>query len=84
MCNFLGAITLAGTYLIYSFVCLTTILYIFLLYPETKGKTLNRIAQELRKISLTTRICNNIKSLPVTKYLDWIIKFGDEASQIPI
>ncbi|XP_016842130.1 solute carrier family 2, facilitated glucose transporter member 10 [Nasonia vitripennis] len=75
------AMTLAGTYLFYSFMCLIAILYIFLIYPETKGKSLNRIAQELRKIPLATRICNNMRSLPTICHIEWIIKFGEKANQ---
>jgi hypothetical protein len=73
--------TLAGTYLFYSFMCLITIFYVFLIYPETKGKSLNRIAQELRKIPMTTRICNNMKSLPAISRIEWVIKFGEKINQ---
>ncbi|XP_058804639.1 solute carrier family 2, facilitated glucose transporter member 10-like [Phymastichus coffea] len=75
------AMTLAGTYLFYSFMCLIAILYVFLIYPETKGKSLNRIAQELRKIPLATRICNNMRSLPTICHIEWIINFGEKANQ---
>lgn len=73
--------TLAGTYLFYSFMCLIAIFYVFLVYPETKGKSLNRIAQELRKIPLVTRICNNMRSLPSIFHVEWVIKFGEKANQ---
>ncbi|XP_011497069.1 PREDICTED: solute carrier family 2, facilitated glucose transporter member 12-like [Ceratosolen solmsi marchali] len=73
--------TLAGTYLFYSFMCLITIFYVFLVYPETKGKSLNRIGQELRKISIITRICNNVKSLPAISHIQSIIKFKEKTNQ---
>ncbi|KAG7205240.1 hypothetical protein KM043_018320 [Ampulex compressa] len=68
------SLTLAGSYLFYSFMCLVTIFYVFLLIPETKGKSLHQVAQELRKISLTTRICNNLRSLPLICHIKWIKK----------
>ncbi|KAL7291291.1 hypothetical protein TKK_0014894 [Trichogramma kaykai] len=74
------AMTLPGTYLFYSFMCLIAIIYVFLLYPETKGKSLNRVAQELRKTPLATRICNNMKSLPSICHIEWIIRLGDKAN----
>ncbi|XP_012252859.2 solute carrier family 2, facilitated glucose transporter member 10-like [Athalia rosae] len=71
------SMTLAGSYLLYSFMCLVTIFYVFLLIPETKGKSLHQIAQELRKMSLSTRVCNNLCSLPIVCHIDWIKKYSD-------
>ncbi|XP_012274797.1 solute carrier family 2, facilitated glucose transporter member 10 [Orussus abietinus] len=74
------SMTLAGSYLFYSFVCLIAIFYVFLLIPETKGKSLHQVAQELRKISLGTRVCNNLRSLPLVCHLEWIKRFGERSS----
>ncbi|KAJ8686193.1 hypothetical protein QAD02_021987 [Eretmocerus hayati] len=75
------AVTLAGLYLIYSFMCLIAILFVFLIYPETKGKSLNRVAQELRRIPVAMRVCNNMRSLPTICHIEWIIKFSEKANQ---
>lgn len=74
------SLTLAGSYLFYSFMCLVTIFYVFLFIPETKGKSLHQVAQELRKISLGTRICNNLRSLPLICHIQWIRKYDENAS----
>ncbi|XP_015609465.1 solute carrier family 2, facilitated glucose transporter member 10 [Cephus cinctus] len=74
------SMTLAGSYLFYSFMCLVTIFYVFLFIPETKGKSLHQIAQELRKISLPTRICNNLRSLPLVCHIEWLKKYGEKGS----
>lgn len=74
------SITLAGSYLFYSFMCLVTIFYVFLLIPETKGKSLHQVAQEIRKISLGTRICNNLRSLPLLCHIKWIKKYDSNVS----
>ena len=74
------SLTLAGSYLFYSFMCLVTILYVFLFIPETKGKSLRQVAQELRKVSLGTRICNNLRSLPLICYIKWIKKYDVNVS----
>ncbi|XP_017762302.1 PREDICTED: solute carrier family 2, facilitated glucose transporter member 10-like isoform X2 [Eufriesea mexicana] len=74
------SLTLAGSYLFYSFMCLVTIFYVFLFIPETKGKSLHQIAQELRKISLGTRICNNLRSLPLICHSQWIKKYDGNVS----
>lgn len=71
------SLTLAGSYLFYSFMCLVTIFYVFLFIPETKGKSLHQIAQELRKIPLGTRICNNLRSLPLICHIQWIKKYDE-------
>ncbi|XP_076648651.1 solute carrier family 2, facilitated glucose transporter member 10 [Halictus rubicundus] len=73
------SLTLAGSYLFYSFMCLITIFYVFLFIPETKGKSLHQIAQELRKISLGTRVCNNLRSLPLICHIKWIKKYDKNA-----
>ncbi|XP_076633377.1 solute carrier family 2, facilitated glucose transporter member 10 isoform X1 [Colletes latitarsis] len=74
------SLTLAGSYLFYSFMCLVTIFYVFLFIPETKGKSLHQIAQEIRKISLVTRICNNLRSLPLICHIKWIKKYDENVS----
>ncbi|KOX79300.1 Solute carrier family 2, facilitated glucose transporter member 10 [Melipona quadrifasciata] len=74
------SLTLAGSYLFYSFMCLVTIFYVFLFIPETKGKSLHQIAQELRKIPLGTRICNNLRSLPLICHIQWIKKYDENVS----
>lgn len=74
------SLTLAGSYLFYSFMCLITIVYVFLLIPETKGKSLHQVAQELRKNSLGTRVCNNLRSLPLICHIQWIKKYDGNVS----
>lgn len=74
------SLTLAGSYLFYSFMCLVTIFYVFLFIPETKGKSLHQIAQELRKISLGTRICNNLRSLPLICHIQWIKRYNENTN----
>lgn len=71
------SLTLAGSYLFYSFMCLVTIFYVFLFIPETKGKSLHQVAQELRKISLGTRICNNLRSLPLICHIQWLKRYDE-------
>lgn len=66
------SLTLAGSYLLYSFMCLVTIFYVFLFIPETRGKSLHQVAQELRKNSLGSRVCNNLRSLPLICHIQWI------------
>ncbi|XP_031835475.2 solute carrier family 2, facilitated glucose transporter member 10 [Nomia melanderi] len=78
--SMIKSLTLAGSYLFYSFMCLITIFYVFLFIPETKGKSLHQVAQELRKISLGTRICNNLRSLPLICHIKWIKKYDGNAS----
>lgn len=73
-------LTLAGAYLLYSFICLITIFYVFLFIPETKRKSLNQIAHELYRVSLKTRICENLKSLPLVCHIEWIMKYGDNSN----
>lgn len=74
------SLTLAGSYLFYSFMCLVTIFYVFLFIPETKGKSLHQIAQELRKISLGMRICNNLRSLPLICHIQWIKRYNENTN----
>ncbi|CAL7940944.1 unnamed protein product [Xylocopa violacea] len=74
------SLTLAGSYLFYSFMCLVTIFYVFLFIPETKGKTLHQIAQELRRIPLGTRICNNLRSLPLICHIRWIKRYDENVT----
>ncbi|KZC14787.1 PREDICTED: solute carrier family 2, facilitated glucose transporter member 10-like [Dufourea novaeangliae] len=74
------SLTLAGSYLFYSFMCLVTVCYVFLLIPETKGKSLQQVAQELRKLSLGTRVCNNLRSLPLICHIKWIKKYDGNVS----
>ncbi|XP_034175872.2 solute carrier family 2, facilitated glucose transporter member 10 [Osmia lignaria lignaria] len=74
------SLTLAGSYLFYSFMCLITIVYVFLLIPEAKGKSLHQVAQEIRKNSLGTRICNNLRSLPLICHIQWIKKYDGNVS----
>ncbi|KAF7409783.1 hypothetical protein HZH68_004164 [Vespula germanica] len=75
------SMTLAGSYLFYSFMCLITIFYIFLFIPETKGKSLHQIAQELNKISIVTRLCKNVYSLPLICHIKWIKKYENTTSK---
>ncbi|KAL2716075.1 hypothetical protein V1478_013751 [Vespula squamosa] len=75
------SMTLAGSYLFYSFMCLITIFYIFLFIPETKGKSLHQIAQELNKISVVTRLCKNVYSLPLICHIKWIKKYENTTSK---
>ncbi|XP_066582558.1 solute carrier family 2, facilitated glucose transporter member 10-like [Prorops nasuta] len=74
------SLTLAGSYLVYSFICLVTIFYVFLVIPETKGKSLHQVAQELRKISLSSRVCSNLRSLPIICHTKWIKKYDSNPS----
>ncbi|XP_014599702.1 PREDICTED: solute carrier family 2, facilitated glucose transporter member 10-like isoform X1 [Polistes canadensis] len=75
------SMTLAGSYLFYSFMCLITIFYIFLFIPETTGKSLHQIAQELNKISIITRLCKNIYSLPLIRHIKWIKRYENTTSK---
>ncbi|KAL2748176.1 hypothetical protein V1477_003461 [Vespula maculifrons] len=75
------SMTLAGSYLFYSFMCLITIFYIFLFIPETKGKSLHQIAQELNKISIVTRLCKNVYSLPLICHIKWIKKYENTTNK---
>jgi hypothetical protein len=45
---FADAVTLGGVFFSYSAVCLSAILFIFLLIPETRGETLHQIVQGLK------------------------------------
>ncbi|CAK9815377.1 Solute carrier family 2, facilitated glucose transporter member 10 [Anthophora plagiata] len=74
------SLTLAGSYLFYSFMCLITIFYVFLFIPETRGKSLHQIAQELRKSPVGTRICNNLRSLPLICHIPWIKRYDENAN----
>ncbi|CAK9828759.1 Solute carrier family 2, facilitated glucose transporter member 10 [Anthophora retusa] len=74
------SLTLAGSYLFYSFMCLITIFYVFLFIPETRGKSLHQIAQELRKNPVGTRICNNLRSLPLICHIPWIKRYDENAN----
>lgn len=71
------SMSLAGSYLFYSFSCLVTIFYVFLFLPETRGKSLHQIAQELRKTPVGVRICNNLRGLPVICNVKWIKRYAD-------
>ncbi|XP_043490431.1 solute carrier family 2, facilitated glucose transporter member 10-like isoform X2 [Polistes fuscatus] len=75
------SMTLAGSYLFYSFMCLITIFYIFLFIPETTGKSLHQIAQELNKISIITRLCKNVYSLPLIRHIKWIRRYENTTSK---
>ncbi|KAK2584660.1 hypothetical protein KPH14_007006 [Odynerus spinipes] len=75
------SMTLAGSYLFYSFMCLITIFYIFLFIPETKGKSLHQVAQELNKISIVTRLCKNVYSLPLICHIKWIKKYENTTNK---
>ncbi|KOC62549.1 Solute carrier family 2, facilitated glucose transporter member 10 [Habropoda laboriosa] len=74
------SLTLAGSYLFYSFMCLITIFYVFLFIPETKGKSLHQVAQELQKSPLGIRICNNLRSLPLICHIQWIKRYDENVS----
>jgi hypothetical protein len=45
---FAGAVTIGGVFFSYSVVCLSAILFIFLLIPETRGESLHQIVQGLK------------------------------------
>ncbi|XP_063238135.1 solute carrier family 2, facilitated glucose transporter member 10-like [Bacillus rossius redtenbacheri] len=66
------ALSIQGTFLLHSMICLISLLFIFLFVPETKGKTFHQISQELKSTSSATRMFQNLRQLPGLRGNEWI------------
>ncbi|GLV40403.1 nebulosa [Carabus blaptoides fortunei] len=64
--------SLGSTFLIYSVVCMISVMFTFFMVPETKNKTLHQVAQEIRNMSLATRIFQNLYGLPFFNNSLWL------------
>ncbi|XP_049787189.1 solute carrier family 2, facilitated glucose transporter member 10-like [Schistocerca cancellata] len=76
------SLSVAGTFLLNSVVCMMGVLLIFLFVPETKGKSLHQIAQELKNVSPKTRMYQNLHGLPCLSNNEWLLHKSRQYRQV--
>ncbi|XP_066998414.1 solute carrier family 2, facilitated glucose transporter member 10 [Anabrus simplex] len=80
--GFLDVFSLGGSFLFFSMICLFCISFVFLFVPETKGKSLHQIAQELKNVSPKTRMFQNLQGLPCLSKSEWLLHKARQYRQV--
>ena len=75
-------LSLGGVFIGYAVLTFLSIVFIFLVVPETRDKTLHRITKELQTTTFTGRMVQHARQFPCFNNSAWLLKLGGNYSQL--
>lgn len=74
--------SLGGVFFGYAILTFLSIIFIFLVVPETRNKTLHRITKELETTTFAGRMAQHARQFPCFTDSSWLLKLGGNYSQL--